>query len=98
MTYLYNYIINPFLSIRIFRYYNDKVWVEFFRKIFFFNIFIEFKNLIINYNYKIYIFVYWFILMILIVYIYLNSLNIKVLYWRYNDNMMIFLNIKFIYK
>lgn len=77
ITYLYIYIINPFLNMRIFRYYNDKVWVEFFRKIYFFNIFIEFKNLIINYNYKIYIFIYWFILIILIVYIYLNSLIIK---------------------
>lgn len=76
ITYLYIYIINPFLSIRVVRYYNDKVWVEFFRKIFFLNVFIEFKNLIINYNYKIYIFIYWFILIILIMYIYyLNSLN-----------------------
>lgn len=77
ITYLYTYIINPFLSIRIYIYYNDKVWVEFFRKIYFFNIFIEFKNLIINYNYKIYIFIYWFVLIILIIYIYLNSLNLK---------------------
>lgn len=77
ITYLYIYIINPFLNIRIFKYYNDKVWVEYFRKIFFFNIFIEFKNLIINYNYKIYIFIYWFVLMIIIIYIYLNSLRIK---------------------
>lgn len=77
MTYLYIYIINPFLKLRIFRYYNDKVWIEFFRKIFFFNIIVEFKNLIINYNYKIYMFIYWFVLIILIAYIYLNSLNIK---------------------
>lgn len=77
MTYLYTYIINPFLNIRIIRYYNDKVWLEFFRKIFFLNTFIEFKNLIINYNYKIYIFIYWFVLIILIRYVYLNSLNIK---------------------
>lgn len=80
ITYLYIYIINPFLNVRAFRYYNDKVWVEFFRKIFFFNVFIEFKNLIINYNYKIYIFIYWFVLIILIVYIYLNSLKNKKYY------------------
>lgn len=77
ITYLYIYIINPFLNLRTFRYYNDKVWIEFFRKMFFFNMIIEFKNLIINHNYKIYIFIYWFILIILIVYIYLNSLNVK---------------------
>lgn len=77
ITYLYIYIINPFLNLRIFRYHNDKVWIEFFRKIFFFNIFIEFKNLIINHNYKIYIFIYWFVLIILIIYIYLDSLNVK---------------------
>lgn len=77
MTYLYIYVINPFLNIRVVRYYNDKVWVEFFRKIFFFNIFVEFKNLVINYNYKIYIFIYWFVLIIFVVYIYLNSLNKK---------------------
>lgn len=77
MTYLYIYIINPFLNLRTFRYYNDKVWIEFFRKIFFFNMIIEFKNLIINHNYKIYIFIYWFILIILFVYIYLDSLNVK---------------------
>lgn len=77
MTYLYVYIINPFLNIRLFIYYNDKRWVEFFRKIFFFNMFIEYKNLIINYNYKIYIFIYWFVLIILVIYIYLNSLNKK---------------------
>lgn len=75
ITYLYIYVINPFLNMRVFRYNNDKVWVEFFRKMFFFNIFIEFKNLIINYNYKIYMFIYWFILIILITYIYLNSLR-----------------------
>lgn len=69
MTYVYIYIINPLLTIRIFWYYNDKVWIEFFSKIFFFNIFVEFKNLIINYNYKIYIFMYWFVLVILIIYI-----------------------------
>lgn len=91
ITYLYIYMINPFLSIRIFRYYNDKVWVEFFRKIFFFNIFFEFKNMVINYNYKIYMFIYWFILIILVVYIYLSSLrNNKVLYWRYKDNRQYF--------
>lgn len=77
ITYLYVYIINPFLNMRVFRFYNDKVWVEFFSKIFFFNIFIEFKNLIINYNYKIYIFIYWFVLVILVIYMYLNSLSIK---------------------
>lgn len=77
ITYLYIYIINPFLNIRAFRYYNDKVWVEFFRKIFFFNIFVEFKNLFLNHNYKIYIFLYWFVLIVLVIYIYLNSLNIK---------------------
>lgn len=77
ITYLYIYVINPFLNMRVFRYNNDKVWVEFFRKMFFFNIFIEFKNLIINYNYKIYIFIYWFVLIILIIYIYLNSLKLK---------------------
>lgn len=77
ITYLYVYIINPFLNLRTFRYYNDKVWIEFFRKIFFFNIFIEFKNLIINHNYKIYMFIYWFVLIILVIYIYLDSLNEK---------------------
>lgn len=77
ITYFYIYIINPFLRISVFRYYNDKVWVEFFSKIFFFNIFIEFKNFIINYNYKIYIFIYWFVLVILLIYVYLNSLNVK---------------------
>lgn len=86
ITYLYTYIINPLLNTRLFSYYNDKVWIEFFRKIFIFNIFIEYKNLMINYNYKIYIFIYWFVLIILIIRVYLNNL-IKVLYWRYKDNI-----------
>lgn len=77
ITYLYNYIVNPILKIRVISYYNDKVWIEFFRKIYFLNIFIEFKNIVINYNYKIYIFIYLFIFIILIIYIYLNSLSIK---------------------
>lgn len=77
IIYIYIYIINPFLNMRMFIYYNDKVWVEFFRKIFFFNVFVEFKNLVMNYNYKIYMFIYLFVLMILVAYIYLNSLRIK---------------------
>lgn len=77
LTYLYIYIINPFLNMRLNLYYNDKVWIEFFRKLFFFNIFIEFKNIGINYSYKLYIFIYWFVLIILIIYIYLDSLNLK---------------------
>lgn len=96
ITYLYIYIINPFLNIRIYWYYNDKVWVEFFRKIFFFNIFVEFKNLTINYKYKIYIFIYWFVLIILIVYIYLNSLSLKY-YIEDIEIIWLFLNIKKIY-
>lgn len=75
LTYFYIYIINPFLNMRLNLYYNDKVWIEFFRKLFFFNMFIEFKNIGINYNYKFYIFIYWFVLIILIIYIYLDSLN-----------------------
>lgn len=93
MAYFYLYIINPLLNLRGSEYYNDKVWVEFFRKIFFFNMFVEFKNLVINYNYKIYIFIYLFVLIILIIWVYLNSL-IKVLYWRYRDNIIIFLNMR----
>lgn len=85
ITYLYNYIVNPILKIRVIRYYNDKVWIEFFRKIYFLNIFIEFKNIVINYNYKIYIFIYLFILIILIIYICLNSLSIK----RYIEDIKI---------
>lgn len=75
ITYFYVYIINPFLNLGMFRYYNDKVWIEFFRKVFFLNLFFEFKNIIITNNYKIYIFIYWFVLIILIIYIYLNSLS-----------------------
>lgn len=96
ITYFYLYIINPFLNLGALIYYNDKVWVEFFRKIFFFNIFVEFKNLIINYNYKIYMFIYWFVLVILVIYIYLNSLNVK--YYIEDIKIIeIFLNIKFWY-
>lgn len=95
ITYMYIYIINPFLSIIIFGYYNDKVWIEFFSKIFFFNIFVEFKNLIINYNYKIYIFIYWFILVILVFYIYLNSLSLK---YYIEDIMIMWIFLNDIYK
>lgn len=77
ITYLFTYIVNPLLKIRAFLYYNDKVWIEFFRKIFFLNIFIEYKKRSINYNYKIYIFIYWFVFIILIIYLYLNSLRGK---------------------
>lgn len=76
ITYFYIYIINPFFKFRWFLYYYDKVWIEFVRKFFFFNMFLEFKNRVINYNYKIYIFIYLFVLIILIIYICLNSLNL----------------------
>lgn len=89
LVYLFYMILKPLLIISLISYQNEKVWIEYFSKIFFINLFIEYKNIFINYKYKIYIFVIWFVLIILIIFIYLNSLT-KVLYWRYKDNNIMY--------
>nr|QYF07829.1 NADH dehydrogenase subunit 5 [Hypoponera sauteri] len=66
MAYLFMYVINPVMKTSSLLYYNDKVWIEFFSKIYFLNLFIEYKNKFMNYKYKIFMFIYWLVLIVLI--------------------------------
>lgn len=76
LNYLWEIGVKCIILIRRKFYFQDKVWIEFYRNIFFLQIIFEYKNFRLNYKYKVFIFLYIFILVFYIFLIlkYLNSL------------------------
>lgn len=94
LNYLYFWLVCPFITLRNLIFKLDKRWMEFLRQNFFLQMYNKFNNYYLNNRYKIYIFLNLFIMVIIwrLINRYLSSLW-KVLYWRYKENIIIFLNI-----